>query len=125
SLEITTEWLQEAASELLSSDMNISVHGGAVAGAKDISALCPTSVLNHAYVKLLKWDHTNRLFPEPVLMDQSRFKEMQQELNQLTIIAAVLLVIYNMTGAAISGLSGFLGRLKRIIKVLLTGMHTL
>lgn len=57
-------------------------------------------------------------------MDQPRFKEMQQELNQLTIIAAVLLVIYNMTGAAISGLSGFLDRLKGIIKALLTGMHS-
>ncbi|XP_078405589.1 T-complex protein 11-like protein 1 isoform X1 [Cetorhinus maximus] len=124
SLDITTEWLQEAASELLSSDTDISVHGGAAADAKDISTLCPTSVLNHAYVKLLKWDHTNRLFPEPVLMDQSRFKEMQRELNQLTVTAAVLLVIYNMTGAAISGLSGFLDRLKRVIKVLLTGMHT-
>ncbi|XP_041054164.1 T-complex protein 11-like protein 1 isoform X1 [Carcharodon carcharias] len=125
SLDITTEWLQEAASELLSSDTDVSVHGGAAADAKDISTLCPTSVLNHAYVKLLKWDHTNRLFPEPVLMDQSRFKEMQRELNQLTVTAAVLLVIYNMTGAAISGLLGFLDRLKRVIKVLLTGMHTL
>ncbi|XP_078077076.1 T-complex protein 11-like protein 1 [Mustelus asterias] len=124
SLEITTEWLQEAASELLSSDMIVSVHGGAVAGAKDISALCPIAVLNHAYVKLLKWDQT-RFFPEPVLMDQSRFEEMQRELNQLTITAAVLLVIYNMTGAAISGLSGFLDRLKRVIKVLLTDMHSL
>ncbi|XP_051885165.1 T-complex protein 11-like protein 1 [Pristis pectinata] len=122
SLEVATEWLQEAASEVLASDT--SVLDGATAGATDVSALCPTSVLNHAYVKLLKWDHASRLFPEPVLMDQSRFEEMQRELNQLTITAAVLLVIYNMTGAAISGLSGFLDRLKGIIKVLLTGMHT-
>ncbi|XP_067850266.1 T-complex protein 11-like protein 1 isoform X2 [Heptranchias perlo] len=126
SLDITTKWLQEAASDVLSSDSNISVPGGAVAAAApEISTLCPTTVLNHAYVTLLKLDHVNRLFPETVLMDQSRFEEMQMELNQLIIIAAVLLVIYNMTGAAISGLSGFLDRLKRIIKVLLTGMHSL
>ncbi|XP_032894642.1 T-complex protein 11-like protein 1 [Amblyraja radiata] len=122
SLELATEWLQETASELLSSAD--SVLDGATAGATDVSALCPISVLNHAYVKLLQWDHASRLFPEPVLMDQPRFKEMQQELNQLTLIAAVLLVIYNMTGAAISGLSGFLDRLKSIIKALLTGMHS-
>ncbi|XP_069758553.1 T-complex protein 11-like protein 1 isoform X2 [Narcine bancroftii] len=122
SLELSTEWLQEAASEVLGSDM--SVLDGATACATDVSALCPTLVLNHAYIKLLKWDHARRLFPETVLMDQSRFEEMQQELNQLTIAAAVLLVIYNMTGAAISGLSGFLDKLKGIIKVLLTGMHS-
>ncbi|XP_072905924.1 T-complex protein 11-like protein 1 [Hemitrygon akajei] len=122
SLEITTEWLREAASEVLGSDT--SVLDGASAAATEVSALGPSLVLNHAYVKLLKWDHGSRLFPETVLMDEPRFMEMQRELNQLTIIAAALLVIYNMTGAAISGLSGFLDRLKGIIKVLLTGMHT-
>uniref|UniRef100_A0A4W3KD02 T-complex 11 like 1 n=2 Tax=Callorhinchus milii TaxID=7868 RepID=A0A4W3KD02_CALMI len=118
-LEITTKWLQEAASDVLSADSESAV--GAGAPAAEIPA---TSVLNHAYLTLLRWDHAGRLFPETVLMDQTRFQEMQMELNQLTIIAAVLLVTYNMTGVAISGLSGFLDKLKKIIKVLLTGMHT-
>jgi len=34
---------------------------GATGGA---SALCSTAVQNQAYLKLLKWDHVNRPFPE-------------------------------------------------------------
>lgn len=34
---------------------------GAAGGA---SALCSAAVQNQAYLKLLKWDHVNRPFPE-------------------------------------------------------------
>ncbi|MGH0133243.1 UNVERIFIED_CONTAM: hypothetical protein FKN15_005620 [Acipenser sinensis] len=53
----------------------------------------------------------------------NRFEEMQMALEQLTIVAAVLLITYNVTGAALSGLPGFADKLKRVVKVLLAGMH--
>lgn len=56
-------------------------------------------------------------------MDQVRFQEMQQVLEQLVLVASVLLIVYNTTGEAISGLPGLMDRLKRTIGVLLTEMH--
>ncbi|KAI2648437.1 T-complex protein 11-like protein 1 [Labeo rohita] len=59
-----------------------------------------------------------------LLMDQGRFLEMQQELEQLALVASVLLIVYNSAGAAISGLPGLMERLKKTIKILLAEMHT-
>ncbi len=57
-------------------------------------------------------------------MDQGRFLEMQQELEQLALVASVLLIVYNSAGEAISGLPGLMERLKKTIKILLAEMHT-
>ncbi|NXY85270.1 T11L1 protein, partial [Alcedo cyanopectus] len=120
SLDFVTRWLQEAAddlSELLpphcSSD---SATGGA-------STLCSTAVQNQAYLKLLKWDHTNKPFPETVLMDQARFQEIQLELEQLLVTGTVLLVTFSAAGSAVVDIPGFAEKIKAIVKVLLTGMH--
>uniref|UniRef100_A0A8C1XKM0 T-complex 11, testis-specific-like 1 n=1 Tax=Cyprinus carpio TaxID=7962 RepID=A0A8C1XKM0_CYPCA len=61
---------------------------------------------------------------ETLLMDQGRFQEMQQELEQLALVASVLLIVYNSAGEAISGLPGLMERLKKTIKILLAEMHT-
>lgn len=55
-------------------------------------------------------------------MDQSRLQEVQAQVNQLTIIAAVLLVTSGMCGSTLFGSPGFVARLKRVTKVLLEGL---
>ncbi|XP_064423308.1 T-complex protein 11-like protein 1 isoform X2 [Latimeria chalumnae] len=122
SLDVTTEWLEESVNDVMSETEVPPSPSGAAAAASRVSHLCPTTIQNQAYLRLLKWDHLNRPFPETILMDQIRFQEMQIELDQLTITAAVLLVIYNIAGSVLSGLPGFMDKLKNIIKPLLTGM---
>lgn len=38
--------------------------GEEAAGSRDTPALSPVAVQNYAYLKLLKWDHLRRPFPE-------------------------------------------------------------
>ncbi|KFW94338.1 T-complex protein 11-like 1, partial [Phalacrocorax carbo] len=93
---------------------------GATGGA---SPLCSTAVQNQAYLKLLKWDHVNRPFPEVVLMDQTRFQEIQLELEQLLLTGTILLVTFSAAGSVLVDVPGFAEKIKTIVKVLLTGMH--
>ncbi|CAB1322860.1 unnamed protein product [Coregonus sp. 'balchen'] len=81
------------------------------------SSTTSLTVHNHAYLHLLKWDHASDPFPEV------HFQEMQQDLDQLVLVASVLLIVYNTTGEAISGLPGLMDRLKRTIRVLLRELH--
>ncbi|NXR56819.1 T11L1 protein, partial [Hippolais icterina] len=123
SLDLVTKWLQEAADDLAKPGHEmLPPHSsdGATGGA---SALCFTAVQNQAYLKLLKWDHINRPFPETVLMDQTRFLEIQLELEQLLVVGTVLLVTFSAAGPALIDVPGFAEKIKTIVKVLLTGMH--
>ncbi|XP_048340958.1 T-complex protein 11-like protein 1 [Sphaerodactylus townsendi] len=119
SLAFVTEWLQEAADEVR--PKTLPAIGDGTSHRPPV--LCPLAVQNHAYLKLLKWDHLRKPFPETVLMDQTRFQEMQFELDQLMLTGAVLLVTFNAAGPALSGLPGFADKLKTAIRVLLTGLH--
>ncbi|XP_043915465.1 T-complex protein 11-like protein 1 [Protopterus annectens] len=124
-LDFTTEWLQEAISSLSSSETaTCQSVPHATASADSVRILNPVTVQNQAYLRLLKWDHITRPFPETLLMDQSRFVEIKTELDQLTIVAAVLLVSYNVVGTALSGLPGFMDRLKKNIRVLLPAIYS-
>uniref|UniRef100_A0A8D0L764 T-complex 11 like 1 n=1 Tax=Sphenodon punctatus TaxID=8508 RepID=A0A8D0L764_SPHPU len=123
SLDFVTDWLQEATDDLVNLRYKNPPSCDIAAAASDVPVLCPVSVQNRAYLKLLKWDHMQRPFPETVLMDQARFQEMQLELEELTLTGAVLLVTLNAAGTALSGLPGFADKIKMVIKVLLTGMH--
>uniref|UniRef100_A0A8C3CZ10 T-complex 11 like 1 n=1 Tax=Cairina moschata TaxID=8855 RepID=A0A8C3CZ10_CAIMO len=124
SLDLVTNWLQEAADDLEKLRSNrLPPHGSGDGAAGEASALCPTAVQNQAYLKLLKWDHMNRPFPETVLMDQSRFQEIQLELEQLLLTGTVLLVAFSAAGSALVDIPGFAEKIKTIVKVLLTGMH--
>ncbi|XP_040415645.1 T-complex protein 11-like protein 1 isoform X1 [Cygnus olor] len=124
SLDLVTNWLQEAADDLAKLRSNkLPPHGSGDGAAGEASALCSTAVQNQAYLKLLKWDHINRPFPETVLMDQSRFQEIQLELEQLLLTGTVLLVTFSAAGSALVDIPGFAEKIKTIVKVLLTGMH--
>ncbi|XP_013910140.1 PREDICTED: T-complex protein 11-like protein 1 [Thamnophis sirtalis] len=121
SLDFVTEWLQEAMVDL-QSKVDCASNNDA-ASASRIPALSPVAVQNHAYIQLLKWNHLQKPFPETVLMDQSRFQEMQLDLDQLILIGAILLVTFNASGTALSDLPAFTKELKMAIQVLLTGLH--
>ncbi|XP_015265213.1 PREDICTED: T-complex protein 11-like protein 1 [Gekko japonicus] len=121
SLDFVTEWLRGAVDDLRYK-LPPAV-GDAAASSSRTPTLCHLAVQNHAYLKLLKWDHLQKPFPETVLMDQTRFQEMQLELDQLILTGAVLLVTFNAAGTALSGLPGFTDKLKTGIRVLLTGLH--
>ncbi|XP_023593896.1 T-complex protein 11-like protein 1 isoform X3 [Trichechus manatus latirostris] len=124
SLDFVTQWLEEASDDLMNQKYKNSLPAaGGAAGSGDATMLSPVAVQNYAYLKLLKWDHLQRPFPETVLMDQSRFQELQLQLEQLTILGAVLLVTFNMAAPGISSQADFAEKLKMIVKILLTDMH--
>ncbi|XP_078276488.1 T-complex protein 11-like protein 1 [Rhinoraja longicauda] len=110
-LEHTTAWLK-AATEETSNSMSQN-RGNHPRG------LSPAAVLNQGYMNLLKGNHETNTYPETVLMDKSRLQGMQQRLEQLTLVASVLLVTTNAVGAAIGGLPGFVDKLKQVTCVLL------
>lgn len=124
SLDFVTQWLQEAADDLMSQKYkNALPAAGGAAGSGDGPRLDPVAVQNYAYLKLLKWDHLHRPFPETVLMDHSRFQEFQLQLEQLTVLGAVLLVTFSMAAPGIASRADFAEKLKMIVKILLTDMH--
>uniref|UniRef100_A0A8I5UFB8 T-complex 11 like 1 n=1 Tax=Pongo abelii TaxID=9601 RepID=A0A8I5UFB8_PONAB len=124
SLDFVTQWLEEASEDLMTQKYKHALPvEGTAAGSGDMPRLSPVAVQNYAYLKLLKWDHLQRPFPETVLMDQSRFHELQLQLEQLTILGAVLLVTFSMAAPGISSQADFAEKLKMIVKILLTDMH--
>ncbi|XP_043827627.1 T-complex protein 11-like protein 1 isoform X2 [Dromiciops gliroides] len=123
-LDFVTQWLQEALEDLISQrNKNSLMAGEGAVGSEERAAPCPATIQNHAYLKLLKWDHLHRPFPETVLVDQPRFQEMQQELERLIIVGATLLVTYSASGPGVSSLAGFAEKLKMVVQVLLTDTH--
>ncbi|XP_067863456.1 T-complex protein 11-like protein 1 [Heptranchias perlo] len=114
-LEHTTAWLKAAAKKTANSVSPSQGNRPAV--------VSPTVVLNQGYMNLLKWDHDGDTYPETVLMDRSRLQQLQQRLDQLTLVASVLLVTSNAVGAAIFGLPGFVDKLKQVTCVLLDGLN--
>uniref|UniRef100_A0A3Q2DK38 T-complex 11, testis-specific-like 1 n=1 Tax=Cyprinodon variegatus TaxID=28743 RepID=A0A3Q2DK38_CYPVA len=115
-LDYTEKWLEETVKSLRETD-------GSAAASSDPPSLLPLNVHNHAYLRLLRWDHASDPFPETVLMDQVRFLEMQKEVERLVLLSSVLLVVYTTTGDAISGLPGLMESLKNTVSVMLTEMH--
>ncbi|XP_040975623.1 T-complex protein 11 homolog isoform X2 [Aquila chrysaetos chrysaetos] len=131
SLDRTREWLCKAAAEVSASSSQPPPHpavsGSAAAhspGAASSSATVPSlgSVLNRGYMNLLCWEPGQKEYPETLFMDQARLQEVQAQVNQLTIIAAVLLVTNGMCGSTLCGSPGIVARLKRVTKVLLEGL---
>ncbi|XP_032139530.1 T-complex protein 11-like protein 1 isoform X3 [Sapajus apella] len=65
SLDFVTQWLEEASEDLMTQRYKHALPvGGAAAGSEDMPRLSPVAVQNYAYLKLLKWDHLQRPFPE-------------------------------------------------------------
>lgn len=135
-LKDTGTWLREARAE------------GSGGASADSPSHPPINVHNQAYLRLLLWDHVSDPFPEvnpslrvtscvvflsfdpfscspqTVLMDQVRFQQMQQQLEQLVLLSSVLLIAYTNTGEAASGLPKLMDTLKNTVSVLLADMHT-
>ncbi|XP_042190716.1 T-complex protein 11-like protein 2 isoform X1 [Callorhinchus milii] len=122
-LDYTTLWLKECIAEV-SASMSSSDPSPTGTGRNPNLALSPSLVLNNGYVKLLQWDFEKKPLPETLLSDESRLQELQQRLNEQRLVATLMLIIYNMVGATISGLPGFADELKTVINVLLDGMQS-
>lgn len=72
SLDFVTQWLEEAADDLMNQKYkNALPAGGGAAGSGDGPMPNPVAVQNYAYLKLLKWDHLQRPFPEVGAPEQS------------------------------------------------------
>ncbi|KAM9268622.1 LOW QUALITY PROTEIN: T-complex protein 11 homolog [Morus bassanus] len=129
SLDRMRERLCKAAAEVSASTSPLphpAVGGSPAAcspGAVSGSATVPSrvSVLNRGYMNLLCWEPGEKEYPETLFMDQAQLQELAQ-VNQLTIIAAVLLVTSGMCGSTLCGSPGFVARLKWVTKVLLEGL---
>ncbi|XP_069571249.1 T-complex protein 11-like protein 1 [Brachyistius frenatus] len=116
-LDYTEKWLEDTVKSLREAEV-----AGATSDPSSFSLL-PLDVHNHAFLRLLRWDHASDPYPETVLMDQVRFQEMQQEVERLVLLSAVLLIVYTTTGEAISGLPGLMETLKNTVGAMLVDMH--
>ncbi|XP_015279441.1 PREDICTED: T-complex protein 11 homolog [Gekko japonicus] len=126
----TTEWLRTAAAKVSSSDLlpsssNSETSGSSVppreVAAGEVSICSPTAVLNQAYMDLLHWE-PGKDYPETMLMDKERLRTLQMQVNQLAIIAAVVLVSSNICGNVMSNSPGCVDRLKWVTKALIEGL---
>ncbi|NWJ08435.1 TCP11 protein, partial [Crypturellus undulatus] len=125
SLDHTTAWLREAAA-----DVSACPPAAPACPAADVSLLpasrgaapSPAAVLSRAYVNLLRWEPAHKEYPETLFMDRARLQQVRSQVNQLVLIAAVLLVTSGMCGSTLFGSPGFVARLKRVTKVLLEGL---
>ncbi|KAM6311215.1 LOW QUALITY PROTEIN: T-complex protein 11 homolog [Podargus strigoides] len=79
------------------------------------------SLLQQGYMNLLHWEPGLAWF---LVTDTVYGSGRLQKVNQLTLIAAVLLVTRGVCGSTLSGSPGFVARLKWITKALLEGLHT-
>uniref|UniRef100_A0A672I4T4 T-complex 11, testis-specific-like 1 n=1 Tax=Salarias fasciatus TaxID=181472 RepID=A0A672I4T4_SALFA len=120
-LDYTEKWLEDTVRHLRA--------GGGAAGAAGAAASCPPPlsplhVHNQAYLLLLKWDHESVPFPETVLMDQVRFRQMQQEVERLVLLSSVLLLVSSSLGDELSSRPGLMENMKTTVSVLLEELHT-
>eukprot|EP00076_Gallus_gallus_P034103 XP_024999641.1 T-complex protein 11 homolog isoform X4 [Gallus gallus] len=135
SLDNTTEWLRRAAAAEVSASSLQSQSCPATSsspdahfqGAVNSNTTVPSamSVLNRGYMDLLCWEPGQNEYPETLLLDQARLQEVQAQVNQLTIIAAVLLVTSGVCGSTLFDSPGFIARLKLVTKVLLEGLSSI
>ncbi|XP_037110806.1 T-complex protein 11-like protein 1 [Syngnathus acus] len=116
-LDYTEKWLKDT----LENMRQVS----STAASSAPPAILPANVHNQAYLRLLKWEHLSEPFPETMLMDQTRFQEMQQMTEKLVLLSSILLIVYTTTGEAISGLPGLMEMLKNTVHAMLADMHTL
>ncbi|KAL8178945.1 UNVERIFIED_CONTAM: hypothetical protein K2H54_057978 [Gekko kuhli] len=126
----TTEWLRTAAAKVSSSDLlpsssKTETSGSSVppreVAAGEVSICSPTAVLNQAYMDLLHWE-PGKDYPETMLMDKERIRTLQMQVNQLAIIAAVVLVSSSICGNVMSNSPGCVDRLKWVTKALIEGL---
>lgn len=80
----------------------------------------PVNILNEAYMETLQWDYKH-IYPETLLMDKTRFFELDIKGKMLTTIAAVQLVTYSTVGAPIADIATLKTTLKSHVQSILEG----
>ncbi|MED6273194.1 wD repeat domain, partial [Characodon lateralis] len=120
-LNRTTSWIQSTLEELLPAIMPPGKSDDA--GKSQRALPGPIQILNTACLRFLTWDFSKALVPETWVIDESRLEEIQWQLKQCEMVNEVLLIVHSTVGGPIQGISSLSDRLKRMIGVLLEGMH--
>ncbi|XP_019594275.2 T-complex protein 11 homolog [Rhinolophus sinicus] len=123
-LDHTTKWLTRAAADLTTlppagpdaPDSSSVACPSPSEAADNPEPVSPAMVLSQGFLNLLLWDPENEEFPETLLRDRARLQELESQLRQLTVLAAVLLVASSFSGSVLFGSPQFVDKLKRIAK---------
>ncbi|RWS15256.1 T-complex protein 11-like protein 1 [Dinothrombium tinctorium] len=77
-------------------------------------------VIIAAYIELLVWDESKQeLFPETLLMDESRIQTLRLLIQEIVYVASVLLVTFSVLGPSFQELSELKEELKQHMKIVL------
>ncbi|XP_052277357.1 T-complex protein 11-like protein 1 isoform X2 [Dreissena polymorpha] len=114
SLELTRQWIDRSL-ERLSTQEDVLAGGASV-----VAMPTPAVILNGAYMELLEWD-LSRLFPETLVLDQSRLLVLRDQTQRITMVTSVMLVTYNTVGETIQGVQQLKVKLKDEICAILEG----
>ncbi|XP_006882247.1 PREDICTED: pre-mRNA-processing factor 6-like [Elephantulus edwardii] len=125
-LDHTIKWLTQAVADLTtpsptSPDTPDSSNVASPAQnepASNLAPLSPPMVLSQGFLNLLLWDPESEEFPETLLTDRTQLQELESQLQQLTILASVLLVASSFSGNILFGSPHFVDKLKRVTKAL-------
>ncbi|XP_013395437.1 T-complex protein 11-like protein 1 [Lingula anatina] len=121
-LEFTSAWLERSVDKLEKLQEKASQSAEAEATATPPTYVTPARIINEAYMELLEWrDET--VFPETLLMDQSRYLELRDKTWRFSLVSSILLVTYNTVGAPIAGVKDLKDKLKTELMVLLQGVN--
>ncbi|XP_061570410.1 T-complex protein 11-like protein 2 [Cololabis saira] len=114
-LKHTTSWIQSALDELLAAA------GGQGKGQQPMVGAF--QLLNTAFLHLLTCDFSKDPLPETWVLDESRLQETRFLLQRVQTVNGVLLIVFQTVGGPVQDLPSLSDRLKRMISVLLEGMH--
>ncbi|XP_015256366.1 PREDICTED: T-complex protein 11-like protein 2 isoform X1 [Cyprinodon variegatus] len=119
-LDRTTAWIKSALEELLPATVP-PAKSDPREGQQTLPG--PNQILNTACLSLLTWDFSKTPVPETWVMDESRLEEIQRQLKLLETVNEVLLIVNSTIRGPIQGISSLSDCLKKMISVLLEGMH--
>ncbi|KPP69783.1 T-complex protein 11-like protein 2-like [Scleropages formosus] len=120
-LDHTTDWIKASLEEVMVSMPSARQSCSSEKGVRALPS--PMLVLNTAYIRLLSGNNHKSVFPETLMTDEARFRELQHHLQLLQMVASVLLIVYSAIGEPISDLPVLAERLKKMTSILLEGMH--
>ncbi|XP_006107412.1 T-complex protein 11 homolog [Myotis lucifugus] len=122
-LNHTTKWLSRAAEDLRPVPDAPTSSGAGPSPSEAASSpepLSPAVVLSQAFLNLLLWKpDDDEEFPETLLADRARLRELEVQLRRLTVLASVLLVASSSCGGSVLfGSPQFVDKLKRTTQAL-------
>uniref|UniRef100_A0A3P8SGE6 T-complex 11, testis-specific-like 2 n=1 Tax=Amphiprion percula TaxID=161767 RepID=A0A3P8SGE6_AMPPE len=120
-LDHTTSWIKSSLEELQSATIPKEQADGD--GKRQQVVPGPFQVINVAFLRILTGDFFKGPLPETLATDETRLLEIHWQLQQCQAVNEVLLIVYSTIGGPIQGLPSLSDRLKRMISVLLDGMH--